>query len=105
MGLALRDFKKALTLNPQSAEYWHNRGILWYRKDKLNKAMSDFDQALKLKPLFAEALMARGLTRLKQNKEVEAEKDFAQSAKLDAKLLRPIAQGIEGMRSGFVAKK
>ena len=103
--MALRDFNKALKHKPDFANCWHNRGVVWYRKNKLDKAVADFDQALKLKPLFAEALMARGLIRLKQNKEIEAEKDFEESVKLDTNLSIPISQSIERMKSGFVAKR
>lgn len=50
---AIRDFDKAIRLNPNDASYYYNRGIVykisWYDK----QAIDDFNKAIELNPSFA----------------------------------------------------
>ena len=58
---ALKDFNKALELNPNFAEAYNNRGNVYRNMDDLSKAFEDYDMAIGLNPDFAEAYNNRGV--------------------------------------------
>lgn len=95
------------------AEAWVHRGVVWFAKQDLTRAIADYDQALKLNPRLAGAYCGRGVTWLAQSKPAEAEADFARcrslggSPKPDAEmLLREMKSQIDAnlqlkVRDGF----
>lgn len=56
---ALRDFDRALALDPGSYKAWMLRGTLYMRAGRSALALSDFDRALQLEPRHAESLARR----------------------------------------------
>jgi tetratricopeptide (TPR) repeat protein len=47
---AIRDFDKAVTLNPQNVLAWNNRGVVRQKTGDLDGALSDFNRAIQLAP-------------------------------------------------------
>jgi len=66
----------ALALNPNLAEAWEHRGVVWFARQDFTQAITDFNKALKLNPRLADAHCSRGVTWLAQGKLKEAEADF-----------------------------
>ena len=58
--LAIADYKKALEINPKSAEAYNNRGNAYFSKGKFDQAIADFNKALEINPRYAEAYYNRG---------------------------------------------
>jgi tetratricopeptide (TPR) repeat protein len=56
---AVSAMDKALILEPNNAEYWYNKGVILYEKNKLLRAKEAFDKALAINPKFREAAIAR----------------------------------------------
>jgi len=55
-------FDKALTINPDYAETYNNKGMLYAQTGHYEKALADFNRAIKTKPDYADAYYNRGLT-------------------------------------------
>ena len=47
---AIADFSRAIELNPDNAEYWHDRGAAYFRKGDYDRAIADYARACQLAP-------------------------------------------------------
>jgi tetratricopeptide (TPR) repeat protein len=56
---ALADYNHALALNPRSAEFFANRGMLWLRLKKTSEAEADFARCVALDPDMKSSLEQR----------------------------------------------
>ena len=57
---AIEDYTKAIELNPQHANAYHNRGLAWSKKGDRDKAIEDYNKAIELNPQYADAYNNRG---------------------------------------------
>lgn len=57
---ALQSYNLALELNPNLAEVYNNRGLIYYELGKYDQALQDYNSALNLRYNFAQALNNRG---------------------------------------------
>ena len=73
---ALKDFNKALELNPDFAEAHNNRGKVYRNMGDLSKAFDDYNTAIQLNPDFAEAHNNRGVAYGIKGRVDEAIEDF-----------------------------
>jgi len=69
-------------INPNSAEAYSNRGVMWLEKDEIDKAINDFNKAIKLKPNYAIAYNNRGAARGKKGDDKNALDDFNKAINL-----------------------
>jgi len=60
-GQAIRDFDKAIDLNPRVDWTYYNRGVAYTKLRNDRQAIRDFDKAIDLNPNFADAYFVRGL--------------------------------------------
>jgi Flp pilus assembly protein TadD len=67
---ALFNYHKAVTINPDHAEAWSNRGVTLYGLKRFEEALSSYDKALAINPDHVEALNNRG-NALQQLKRFE----------------------------------
>ena len=51
---AIADFSRAIDLNPDNAEYWHDRGAAHFLKGDYKQAIADYARACQLSPDNAE---------------------------------------------------
>jgi tetratricopeptide (TPR) repeat protein len=65
-----------MRVDPKYARAYTTRGITWYRKGDLERAMADFDEAIRLNPEYAPAYLARGIAREIKHGLQEALADF-----------------------------
>lgn len=61
---ALKDFNKALELDPRSVEAYNNRGIVLGILGDHYRAIQDFNMAIDLSPTDSEAYKSRGISKL-----------------------------------------
>ncbi len=61
LDLAIKDFDKAIELNPDYAEAYNNRGNVYDEKGDFDKAIVDFNIAINIKSDYAEAYINRGV--------------------------------------------
>jgi Putative Zn-dependent protease, contains TPR repeats len=73
---AIKDFTRAMELNPEEPILPYNRGTAYLMISEWKKAKADFDSVLTVKPDFVSALLNRGLALLNMKKPDEAIADF-----------------------------
>jgi tetratricopeptide (TPR) repeat protein len=57
--LAIKDFEKAIKLNPDYAEAYYFRGMAYNKLSNYSKAIIDFSKAIEINPKYFEAYMER----------------------------------------------
>ncbi len=73
---ALFYFEKAITLEPDEAQYYYNRGLLFLNVKKYEKAVDDFTATLTLEPNNLFAFMLRGDAEYEQGNYQKAIDDY-----------------------------
>ena len=61
---AIKDYSKAIEINPRHAEVYYNRGFVYAKKGQHNQAIEDFTKAIEINSRYAEAYYNRGFTYL-----------------------------------------
>jgi tetratricopeptide (TPR) repeat protein len=82
---AIKDYSKAIELNPKSDISYYNRGIAYYKLGNKNKAISDYSKAIEVNPLYAHAYFIRGLFYGSLGNRNQADKDCKIAARLGHK--------------------
>ena len=82
------DYAEALQINPEYAEVYNNRGIVFGILESPDKALTNFTKALELRPRFAEAYYNRSLAHLRLKQYDQALKDTLLAQKM-GKALKP----------------
>ncbi|MDM8521961.1 tetratricopeptide repeat protein [Desulfococcaceae bacterium HSG8] len=87
------DFRQAIKLDPENAEAYINRGIIYFRTEIYSKAINDFNQAIKFDSLYNDVIIpllsicyrmnAKNLCEKKKSRE--AEKSHTEAIRLDPK--------------------
>ena len=80
---AIKDFDKAIALNPQFAPYYYNRGLAKGDLGYYEEAIKDFDKAIELNPQYAEAYFKRGNAKIALGNYAEAIKDYNKAIALN----------------------
>ena len=57
----IQDYNKAISLKPDNAETYYNRGIAFSKISQYQNAIKDYNEAIRLKPDYAEAYNNRGI--------------------------------------------
>ena len=87
-GIAGAQYKKALQLNPESAEVYNSLGKAIYRREQpsyARDAIPKYDTAIRLDPNLAAAYINRGWARIQRDDQVEAISDFDTAIRLNPK--------------------
>jgi tetratricopeptide (TPR) repeat protein len=92
--LAVADYERALTLQPNAHETWFSYGRALERLSLYDKALAAFDRALALRPTYVDALVGRG----------DALKLLDRASEAFACYDQAIARGGEAQRKGLVAR-
>ena len=79
---ALKDFEKAIDLDPEYADAHHNRAVEFARLGKFEKSIKDFDAAIALKPR-ADFYRSRGVVHENQGAFAKAVSDYSEAANMD----------------------
>ena len=80
---ALRDFSKAIDLNPRHAKAYNNRGIAKIALGLPKEALLDFSKVIKRKPQRATVYNNRGVAKAKLGRHKEALRDFSKAIDLN----------------------
>jgi Tfp pilus assembly protein PilF len=82
---SLDDFTKALSLDPENADFHNARGFFLLTRQNPNESVKDFTAAMKLDPQHLQSYNNRGLAYVAQGKFKEAAADFTEALKLGPK--------------------
>ncbi|MFI9783783.1 tetratricopeptide repeat protein [Kitasatospora sp. NPDC051984] len=81
--LALADFDRSVTLDPDRPEALHSRGRALITAERYEEALADLDRAVELDPDYAAAFATRGEARRLTGQYEEALADFDRAVELD----------------------
>jgi tetratricopeptide (TPR) repeat protein len=76
-----------------SAASYFDRGINWYAKGELEKAITDFTKALEINPQLAEAYKNRGTAQFVKGNTEKAIADFDQAIATNPSHAKPLLTG------------
>jgi tetratricopeptide (TPR) repeat protein len=100
IGSALKDYSKAIELDPSYSSPLNNRGIIYVNQRKLSRALQDFNRAIELDPKNFYALNSRGrFFLLQKNDPKRALADFEQALALEPR------HSISHANAGFAQEK
>lgn len=80
---SIANYDKAIELNPNYTNAYHNLGIAYYHQGRLDEAIAEFDKAIQINPNFEDAYSSRGLVRADQGKLEEAFSDYGKAIELN----------------------
>ena len=82
VGDAMFDFDQTIRLDPDHAEAYVGRGMLYYVREEFDRAIADFDEAIRLVPDFAYAYLHRGFVYDDKGDTTKALEDLRMAARL-----------------------
>ena len=80
---AIKNYNKAIKLNPQNENIYNNRGLAYEKNGQLDEAIADFDKAIALNPQLTEAYNNRGLAYADKSQFGKAITDYTQAIALN----------------------
>jgi len=80
---AIKDYDRAIALNPNDTAAYNNRGLAYADLNKHERAIKDYDKAIALNPALAEAYSNRGLAYAELNKYERAIEDYDKAIELN----------------------
>ncbi len=80
---AIKDYDKAIALNPSYTEPYNNRGILFENMGRFDEAIEEFDKAITLDPSYSLAYNNRGVVFYNMGRFDEAMEDFDKAIALN----------------------
>jgi len=80
---ALRDFEKAISINPQDPDAYVGRGTLFARTGSHERALEDLGRAIEIDPGYAEAYSKRCFTKMLVQRPRDAQVDCEKAVALD----------------------
>ena len=79
---ALRDFEKAIAINPRGPDAYVGRGTLYARTGSHERALEDLGRAIEIDPGYAEAYSKRCFTKMLLNRPREAQADCKKAVEI-----------------------
>ncbi len=80
---AVKEYSKAIELDPSFASAYHNRGILYNKLGEQQKALDDYNKAIELDPSYAFAYNGRGNVYRGFGERQKALNDYNKAIELD----------------------
>lgn len=80
---AIKDYTKAIELNPRYADAHYNRGIAYDDKGEYDRAIKDYTKAIELNPGYADAYVNRGIAYGRKGEYDQAISDFNEAIEID----------------------
>ena len=94
----IKYFSRALELNPDLAEAYEARGLLYYFQEKFDRAIQDFDAHIRLSPANAEAYRMLAMAYLKSEFYEQAIAEFTRAIEVEPELAAAYAYRAEAYR-------
>ena len=81
---SIADYTKAIEADPNNAEVYNNRGLVYDDQGSFPEAISDYTKAIEINPNRAEVYSNRGNVYLKQGNLPQAITDYTKAIELDS---------------------
>ena len=83
--VAMEDFTKAIRINPEYAEAYYGRGVVYGVKELYDEAIEDYTKAIELNPKLAVAYYKRGFAYGDKGLSDEAIEDYTKAIQINPK--------------------
>jgi len=80
---ALKEFTKAIAINPRYPITYLNRGAVYFKKNQISRAISDFNKAIEIEPKIPIAYVNRGMASVANGEYDQAISDFNKAIELN----------------------
>ena len=80
---AIKDFTQAITIDPNYAYAFYNRGLAYANKKQYDRAIKDYTQAIAIDPNLAEAFNNRGYVYDEKKQYDRAIEDYTKTIAID----------------------
>ncbi|GGB81899.1 hypothetical protein GCM10007424_22480 [Flavobacterium suaedae] len=80
---AIKDYNKAIEINPTDANLYFNRGNSWHEKGEYTRAIEDYNKVIEINPKDADAYQNRGFSMHKKGELDEAIKDYNKAIEIN----------------------
>lgn len=80
--LAIKDYTKAIEINPELVEAYISRGIAYSKKGEIELAIEDYSMAIKLNPEESDAYYYRSKAWLKLGEKENAKSDMKTGSRI-----------------------
>ena len=101
LGKALKDFQRAVELNPNLPEAYNGLGFTYRKMGDYSKALANYDQALQLAPKFVDAIEYRGEAYLALDRIDDAKQAYLTLFAMDRKQADALMKAMQD----YVVKK
>ena len=103
-----RNYDEVIRLNPQTAEAYYERGLVYRNQEQGERAIEDFDKAIRLNPQFAKAYSSRAHVYLNNKQYDRAIVDCGKAIRLDpndavAYVNQGVAYKLQGNKAEAIA--
>jgi tetratricopeptide (TPR) repeat protein len=85
---AIREFDKAIEINPRFAIAYYGRGYTYWMQEKHDKAIAAFNKAIEINPKFALAYQIRGTIYHEKRQYDQAISDYNRAIEINPKFVR-----------------
>jgi Tfp pilus assembly protein PilF len=79
----IKNFTKAIELNPYNAQYYYSRGLAYKATNRFPLAIQDFNKAIEYQPNYPMAFINRGTSYYEMGQQDAAIADYTQAISLD----------------------
>ena len=90
---------QAISINPDNADAYFNRGNALKELNRLDAAVASYEKAIKLKPNYASACNNRGITLHKLNRFDAAVSSYDKAVRIDPNYAERISTGASRCRN------
>jgi|WetSurSiteA1Bulk_404760.scaffolds.fasta_scaffold04295_2 tetratricopeptide (TPR) repeat protein len=81
--LAIKEYAKAIEINPKYADSYNKRGLVYFNKNMYEQAIKDYTTAIQFNPKYTDAYNNRGIIYYNQEKYDLAILDYSKAIELD----------------------
>ena len=82
ISLALEQYNRAISMQPDSADFYLARGFLLLKLNRTEEAISDLGAFIRLEPQSPQGYISRGMAYGQLKRDQEADDDFARACSL-----------------------
>ena len=94
-GQAIKDYNKAIEIDPAFAQAYSSRGVIYYSMDQYDQAISDYNKAIEINPNHAVFYSNRGLAYEKKGQYDQAISDYNKAIEINPKY--PVSYSNRGL--------
>ena len=90
-------FNRAIELRPELGRIRNKRGVAYYKKGEIDRAIEDYNKAIELRPDLAEAYTNRGVAWLRLKEWEKAKSDLTDAENMGVDIVATFQNGYDSV--------